>query len=83
MGVPWLFLLWNILIFLAIVLPWFVGLSLQCPDFPYYGLVEESFHRFTSSSSFHRGGPIYYYGIVVLGGLFAWSLLLPEATVLA
>jgi len=68
----------NVLIFLAVVLPWFVGLSLQRPDFPYYGLVEESFHRFTTSS-FQRGGPIYYYGIVLLGGLFAWSILLPEA----
>jgi len=73
----------NILVFLAVVLPWFVGLSLERPDFPYYGLVEESFHRFTTTSSFQRGGPIYYYGFVLLGGLFAWSILLPEASVRA
>ena len=40
---------------------------------------EESFHRFTTTSGFQRGGPIYYYGFVLLGGLFAWSILLPEA----
>lgn len=72
------FSLWNILAFFAVVLPWFIGLSLECPDFPYYGLVEESFHRFTTTS-FQRSGPFYYYGLVLLGGLFAWSLLLPEA----
>ncbi|MCE0521459.1 MAG: glycosyltransferase family 39 protein [Methylacidiphilales bacterium] len=70
---------WCLLAFLAVVLPWFVGLSLQRSDFPYYGLVEESFHRFTDTSTFQRGGPFYYYGLVLLGGLFAWSLLLPEA----
>jgi 4-amino-4-deoxy-L-arabinose transferase-like glycosyltransferase len=69
---------WNVLIFFAVVLPWFVSLSYQRPDFPYYGLVEESFHRFTTTS-FQRGGPFYYYGFVLLGGLFAWSILLPEA----
>ena len=69
---------WNVLVFFAVVLPWFIGLSYQRPDFPYYGLVEESFHRFTTTS-FQRGGPIYYYGFVLLGGLFAWSFLLPEA----
>jgi 4-amino-4-deoxy-L-arabinose transferase-like glycosyltransferase len=68
----------NILVFFAVVLPWFIGLSLARPDFPYYGLVEESFHRFTTSN-FQRGGPFYYYGFVLLGGLFAWSILLPEA----
>jgi len=72
------FSLLNILVFFAVVLPWFIGLSQQRPDFPYYGLVEESFHRFTTSS-FQRGGPFYYYGLVLLGGLFAWSILLPEA----
>jgi len=69
----------NILVFLAVVLPWFIGLSRQRPDFPYYGLVEESFHRFTTTNTFQRGGPFYYYGLVLLGGLFAWSILLPEA----
>jgi 4-amino-4-deoxy-L-arabinose transferase-like glycosyltransferase len=77
------FSLLNILVFFAVVTPWFWGLSVARPDFPYYGLVEESFHRFTSTNTFQRGGPIYYYGIVLLLGLFAWSLLLPEAAICA
>ncbi len=76
------FSLANIAIFFVVVLPWFVGLSLVRPDFPYYGLVEESFHRFTTTS-FHRTAPFYYYGIVLLAGLFAWSILFPEAVVRA
>ena len=38
----------NQLVFLAIVLPWFFGVAAVRHDFPYYGLVEESLHRFTT-----------------------------------
>ena len=33
----------NLLVFFGVTLPWFIGLSLQHPDFPHYGLIEESF----------------------------------------
>ena len=72
----------NILVFLLIVLPWFFGVALVRHDFPYYGLVEESFHRFTSPA-FHRTAPVWYYAPVVLAVLFPWSILLPEAAVAA
>lgn len=72
----------NLLVFFAIVLPWFIGLSLAHRDFAYYGLVEESFHRFTTSE-FHRGKPFYFYGIIVMGMFLPWSLLLPEAAMAA
>lgn len=49
----------NLLVFLGVTLPWFIGLSLQHPDFPYYGLIEESFHRFTTGK-FHRTQPFYF-----------------------
>jgi 4-amino-4-deoxy-L-arabinose transferase-like glycosyltransferase len=68
----------NFLVFFAITLPWFFALSHERPDFPHYGLVEESFNRFTKPS-FNRKAPFYYFGLVILGGLFAWSVLLPEA----
>jgi len=70
----------NILIFLMLVVPWFVGVSLQHPDFPYYGLVKESFQRFTTDE-FRRTAPFYYYLIVIPLGLFPWSLLLPESVI--
>lgn len=72
----------NIVIFFAVTLPWFVGLCLAHRDFAYYGLVEESFHRFTTTA-FHRSKPFYFYGIVVAGMFLPWSLLLPEAIVTA
>jgi len=59
-----------------------VGLSLQHPDFPHYGLIEESFHRFTTVQ-FHRTQPFYFYGLIVAGLFLPWSIILPEAVVTA
>jgi len=68
----------NIALFLAVVLPWFVGLSLACPDFPYYGIMKESIARFTTPE-FRRTQPFYYYALIIAGGYFAWSVILPES----
>ena len=76
------FALRNWIIFFAIVLPWFVGLSVLRPDFPYYGIMRESIARFTTTE-FHRTQPFYYYAPVIAGTFFAWSLLLPESIVAA
>ena len=73
-----LFAPWNVLVFFALTLPWFLGLCHQRPDFAYYGLVEESFRRYTTSA-FHRPGPFYFYVPWVLIALFPWSVLLPES----
>jgi 4-amino-4-deoxy-L-arabinose transferase-like glycosyltransferase len=71
----------NLLVFLGITLPWFIGLCLVHPDFLRYGLVEESFQRFASARAFHRAQPFYYYIPVVALTFFPWSLLLPGAAV--
>ena len=72
----------NLLVFFGVTLPWFIGLSLQHPDFPYYGLIEESFHRFTTVK-FHRTQPFYFYALIVAGMFLPWSFVLPEAGVAA
>lgn len=72
----------NLLAFFGVTLPWFIGLSVQHPDFPYYGIVEESFHRFTTTE-FHRAKPFYFYAIIVAGLFLPWSFVLPEAGVMA
>lgn len=72
----------NWVVFFAIVLPWFIGLSLLRPDFPYYGIMRESVARFTTTE-FHRTAPFYYYAPIIAGTFFAWSLLLPESIVAA
>lgn len=68
----------HVLLFLAVVLPWFVGLSLACPDFPYYGIMKESIARFTTTE-FRRTQPFYYYALIIAGCFFSWSVLLPES----
>ena len=67
----------GVLVFFAVTLPWFIGLSLARPDFPQYGLIEETFRRY-STTAFHRTAPFWYYGPVLLGVFFPWSALLPE-----
>ncbi len=67
----------NLLILLLVVMPWFIGVSVLHPDFPYYGLVREVFLRFTTNT-FNRSGPFYYYLPIIFGTLVFWSLLLPE-----
>ncbi|MDD5461403.1 MAG: glycosyltransferase family 39 protein [Methylococcales bacterium] len=76
------FALRNGVIFLAVVLPWFIGLSLLRPDFPYYGIMRESLARFTTSE-FHRTAPFYFYAPIIAGTFFAWSFLLPESIIVA
>jgi 4-amino-4-deoxy-L-arabinose transferase-like glycosyltransferase len=69
----------NLLVFFGITLPWFVGLCLAHRDFLQYGLVEESFRRFTTSKTFHRSEPFWFYLLIIAVTFFPWSLLLPEA----
>jgi len=72
----------NLLVFFAITLPWFLGVMCAHPDFWRYGIVEESFHRFTTTQ-FRRTGPVYYYIPWLIAGCFAWSVLVPESIVAA
>ncbi len=72
----------NLAIFFALFLPWFVGVSLHHPDFPYYGIVKESLQRFTSNE-FHRASPVYYYAVIIALCFFPWSVLLPESIVVS
>ena len=68
----------NIALFLAIVLPWFIGVSWQYHDFPYYGIMKESVGRLVTTE-FHRSARCYYYAVLIAATFFPWSLLLPEA----
>jgi 4-amino-4-deoxy-L-arabinose transferase-like glycosyltransferase len=72
----------NLAIFFSVSLAWFLGVTFRHHDFPYYGIVVESFQRF-STQRFHRHGAFYYYVIVIAVLFFPWSTLLPEAVVSA
>jgi 4-amino-4-deoxy-L-arabinose transferase-like glycosyltransferase len=62
-------------VFLAVVLPWFIAISIRHPDFPRYALLEESLARF-SGGLVHRKGGLLYYFPVYLAGFFPWSIFL-------
>src|SRR5262245_25287871 len=72
----------NLLVFLAIALPWFAALAYGHPEYVHYGLVEETLHRYLTTR-FRRTEPIYYYAPILLVALYPWSALLPEAVVTA
>jgi len=68
----------NLLIFSAIVFPWFMGVSYRFPDFPYYGVIEESILRYMTDE-FNRNQPLYFYPAVLAAGFFPWSVFLLDA----
>ncbi|PYV12087.1 MAG: hypothetical protein DMG23_02255 [Acidobacteria bacterium] len=68
----------GVAVFLAVVLPWFIAISVRHPDFPRYALWNESLVRF-AAGHVRRGGSLGYYIPVYLAGFFPWSLFLPFA----
>jgi len=72
----------NLLVFFGLTLPWLLGVNHRYQDFAYYGIIEESLHRYTTAE-FRRTGPFYYYLPWIVIGLFTWSVLLPESIVAA
>lgn len=73
----------NVLLFFALTLPWFIGLCLVHRDFLRYGLIVETFGRFTSAETVQRSAPFYFFPLIILGTFFPWSIILPEAAVAA
>jgi len=70
----------NVAVFLGLVLPWFVATALRRPEFPHYGIVVESWQRFTTPA-LDRTGPWYYYIPTLIGACYPWSVLLPGLVV--
>jgi 4-amino-4-deoxy-L-arabinose transferase-like glycosyltransferase len=72
----------NVAIFFGLTLPWFFGVCHFYRDFAYYGLVEESLRRYTTTE-FHRTGPFWYYAPWLAIGMMTWVLVLPESILAA
>ncbi len=73
--------LWHpggMLIFLALVLPWYILVSLENPEFVSYFFLQENLQRFLTPR-IHAGQPVYYYLGVLLVGCLPWTFLLPWA----
>jgi len=69
----------GVIIFLAIVLPWYI-LEIRANGWEYINafFLKHNIQRFTSVNSGHSG-PIFYYIPVILIGFFPWSAFLPYA----
>lgn len=63
------------LVFLVTALPWYAVISIRHPDYLSYAVFYETLARFATGSA-HRGGGVFYYVPVYLGGFLPWSFFL-------
>ena len=68
----------GLLVFFAIVTPWFVLVSIKNPEFPHFFFIHEHFQRFTSKIH-HRAGPAYYFIPILLMGMVPWLGVLAQS----
>ena len=61
---------------LAIVVPWFVLVSLRNPEFPNFFFIHEHWERYTSTVH-HRPGPAWYFVPQLLIDVLPWLGLIP------
>lgn len=71
-------LLPGILVFLALVIPWYAAAELRHAGYLRYYLWDEHFGRF-GTPAFDRAAPWYFYLYIAPLGLLPWSFLLPSA----
>jgi 4-amino-4-deoxy-L-arabinose transferase-like glycosyltransferase len=67
-------------LFILIAASWYVLAELRNPGYLHHFLWEENVARF-ATQEFKRGGPWYYFGLVLTAGFFPWTALLPRALV--
>lgn len=65
----------GLVVFSAVVAPWFIAVSARHPDFPHYAFIRETFERVTTQHM-DRAGPIHYFIPLLIGGAAPWILLL-------
>ncbi len=64
----------GLVVFAAIVAPWFLLMEREFPGFLYYTFVYQQFDRYLDSN-FNNPQPIYFYVMILFGGLLPWSLM--------
>ncbi len=65
------------LLFLAIAAPWHVLVARANPEFLSFYFVHEHFSRYLTTVH-QRSEPVWYFVPVLVGGMFPWSVFLPE-----
>jgi len=76
-----MFLGWGVLIFLIVVAPWYVLISLENTEYAGYFFIQQNLMNFLSSRQARHPEPFYYYLPVLMGGFMPWSVFLPLAVV--
>ncbi len=74
MRIPWLSMS---LIFLVVALPTYLVAEVRAPGYCYHFFWEENVLRYLTPR-FHREGPVFYYLLVILAGLFPWTWMLKD-----
>ncbi len=69
----------GLVIFLLVISTWYIPVTLQHGKlFIDEFFIQHHFQRFTSNR-YHHPGPIYFFILVILGGVFPWSIFLLKA----
>ncbi|MDD9897415.1 MAG: phospholipid carrier-dependent glycosyltransferase [Candidatus Melainabacteria bacterium] len=75
----WFDILFGLLIFLALVLPWYISVHLMTDGaFTQEFFLSHNFNRFTATHTGH-GQPFWFYLPVLLVGIFPWTFFLFQA----
>lgn len=72
--IPWI----PVSVALLVMLPWGIMIHLRDPDFWPFFFWNEHIRRFMAENAQHTE-PFYYFIVVLAGGMFPWTLLLPAA----
>lgn len=72
---------WGVPIFVAVVAPWYVLISLENPEYAGYFFIQQNLMNFLSSQQARHPEAFYYYLPVLMGGFMPWSVFLPLALI--
>jgi 4-amino-4-deoxy-L-arabinose transferase-like glycosyltransferase len=72
----------GVLLYLAMVLPWYIAVQRENPTFVYSFFVQHNLERFATNLYQHHQ-PIWYYLAVLLVGLMPWTVMAIRAMVAA
>jgi len=70
----------GVLLYFAIVLPWFIAVQHQNPTFFREFFMEHNLERFATNRYQHRQ-PFWYYGVVVILAVMPWTVIAVRAVV--
>lgn len=69
----------GIIIFAAIVTPWYVLVQKANPDFLHYFFITQQVTRFLSAAEFNNPTPVWFYIPIVFIGFFPWTIFLIQS----